>query len=145
MSKRQQIIDELKTMLESIQTTNGYYTDIGKNTTPWRTESFTEDELPGASWRDQNADATMPEKHNVHVHTINIEYTAYCKGDTSPETARMIIEDLHQALGKNPYITKLAIRTVPGKNTIELEQDNKVIARIVITFQIVYVTKPWEI
>lgn len=152
-SKRQQIIDKLKLMFEDIQIKKiiddeeviyGYNTDLGKNVHPWKLDTFADDDLPGAIWKDSDAQAEKPEK-NVHTHTINIEFIAYVTGSTSPEQAREIIEDVHKAIGKNSLFDGLAIRTVPGKNIIEIEQDKKIIGRIIVNFQIIYVTKEWEI
>ncbi|MFA6054035.1 MAG: hypothetical protein WC769_01545 [Thermodesulfovibrionales bacterium] len=147
MSRRQDIVDLINTRLAAITVANGYKTNIGPNITEWKTDDFPEADLPGGTWKDSDVTVAQPEKKNAHEHTIDIVFTGYCKAAAAdvPALARTIIEDVHKAIGVDPLWNAKAIRTLPGKNLIEIEQDNKTIARVTVNFSIVYNTKPWEV
>jgi hypothetical protein len=147
MSKRQDIVGEINTRFAAITVDNGYNTDIGLNLTEWKLDDFPEAELPGGSWKDSEGTAAQSEKKNAHEHTMDIVFSGYCKAaaEDVAELAREIIEDVHKAIGVDAFWNTNAVRTAPGKNLIEIEQDNKTIARVTVYFSIFYVTKPWEI
>jgi hypothetical protein len=147
MSRRQDIVDLINLRFAAITVANEYNTDIGPNITEWKTDDFPEGDLPGGTWKDADVTVSQPEKQNAHEHTIDIIFTGYCKAaaEEVAELAREIIEDVHKAIGVDPLWNAKAIRTVPGKNLIEIEQDNKTIARVTVNFSIIYVTKPWVI
>lgn len=148
-SRRQDICTLINTRFKGILTDNGYNSDIGRNMHAWRMSEFAESELPGATWTDDTADVEKPDK-NMHNHVVDITVTVYCaSGSTTPEAAREIIEDIQNAIGadpqwKNSQGVPLALRSLPGKNTIRMEQDNKTIGQVTVNFRIVYATKEWE-
>lgn len=144
MSKRQQITDKLKTMLQDIKIANGYNSDLGNNVFEWRLFPFQEDNLPAIEYRDIDCEIeSPPARRHDHKLAIDIEIIT-ASGSTTPETIRKMIEDVHKAIGKNAFFDKLAIKTGPVSNSIQMEQDNKIIAGALLKFSITYATGDWE-
>lgn len=145
MSKRQQITDKLKAMLQDIWQVNGYNTDIGANVQEWRVTPVAEEDLPMLTYSDISHETSVP-LASRHDHTLTIRIEAYITaGATTPATARLILSDILKALGKNRSFDRLIIKAAPASGVIEIEQQNKLIGRVTITLILTYASAEWEV
>jgi hypothetical protein len=149
-TKRQRIMDVLKTLLEDIQQRNGYNTNMGLDCKPWRMIPYDVEDLEAITFRDADADIsrTFPRKLDTHDALIDIEGKIAAGGLTA-EKMRAAIADILNAVSKNPQFivegSYLAIGTVPIHNTILIDQNDRIIGGCKVTIKVTYTTPDWEL
>lgn len=143
-SIRQQIIDAIDTRLKTILVVNGYKTNAGQHVYEWRETPLDESLLPAIVYRDVNCDNSFMAT-GVHFHKMNMEIEVVCAaGTTTPAGAREIIADVVKAIGTDIEWGNLAINTYPGIDEMQVEQNDKKIAGILMRFEIHFRTKEWD-
>lgn len=145
--KRQQIIDYVKTELEKISITNGYYTNIGSNVFEWKANPFESNEIPGLEIRDleENVlDETIKGNYNLHTHVLNVEIKVICSESTPITTVRKMIIDVYKVISQNLSWKDEAIYTYLIGNKIDVDQQGKFIGSATINIQIHYRTTAWS-
>jgi len=144
-TKRQQIIDAVRTRLQSITVTNGYDFNLGNHVLEWRTTMLNDNEMPGIVFRDiQNIKV---ERGPVAYFRwgLNIEINIITQGGTSITDIRKMLGDVYKAIGTDVRWGGLAILTEqPNNDEIQSEQQERKITGVSIRLQIIYDSPLWE-
>jgi hypothetical protein len=146
-TKRQLICTALDTGLKTILVANGYNTNLGANVFEWRTAPFELTDLPGVIWRDISEDDSNATTGTIgyHNHDLKIELKiSAASGSVTPAEIRKLLADVQRMIGVDPTWGKLALRTSPVSNEIDVEQAEKIIGGITIAIVITYQTKKWN-
>lgn len=146
-SKRQLICQKIDARFKTILISNGYNTDLGKNVFEWRDNPIDENELPSLTWRDvseddSNASAGTIGYHN-HVMTMELK-VATAKGTTTAKEIRALLADIIKAVGVDQTWGRLATRTDPVSNEMQVEEVETIIGGVTITLNITYQTMKWN-
>lgn len=121
-SKRQQIVNAIKTRLQGITVANGYQTDLGNAVYEWRLTPYQSTELPCADVRDttESVEATV----EVHIHKTTMEVKVLGSTGSLPADIRKRLADVVKAVGTDLTWGGLAEDTVAaGQDLIEAEID----------------------
>lgn len=146
-SKRQLICNAFDARLKTILTTNGYNTDLGLNVFEWRDTPFELNELPAINWRDLLEDDSNATAGTIgyHNHGVTFELKVVtAKGSTTAKEVRAILADLIAAVAVDQTWDKLALRTDPVKNEMEVEEAERIVGGMTVTLNIIYQTKKWN-
>lgn len=164
-SIREQIMQLVKARFETIQTANGYETDLGSNVFLWRDlnlQPFAESELPACNIRDYREEHEPKISGRAdHHHTLFVEcelatgVTAAGGSIDGDKRVRKIISDVIKSIGTttngetgnywtNAAGTKLAFNTLPEENQMGVAQQGKTIATAFYRFKIEYRTQRWN-
>lgn len=138
---KQQLFDKVVTRFQGILKSSGYKSDLGLHVFPWRATPYGEDELPALAVRDPKVETTVVEGHR-HMMTIEVEITT--SGSTSAYDMRLMIADLHKAIGTDIFWGNLALNTHPGQEEMQIEQHDQTIGGAKITFFIEFRTVEWN-
>lgn len=145
----QDIIDEWKTLLQTIKTANGYETNLGNNVFEWRPTALEENELPGLVFRDKPGKIAWL-SIGKHRNEINVEVEVKVSGSTTPATLRKCIADLIKCVGteanKAGAVLNNLAEDIQHGDAPELETDhaNKYFGSLVMKFTIIFLTDPWN-
>lgn len=151
-SIRQKIVDAVETRFQGILTSGGYETNLGNNVFVWRDTQkvpLTSDELPALVLFDKQCEGTedgqVLNRHHFRLTMIADIFTDSSTGDTF---VRKAIADLHKAIGVDEQWTvstvKLAIRTKPVMDQIDIEQQEEIISAARFAFVIEFRTNRWD-
>ena len=141
---RQTIVDNLKTLLQTITVANGYYTALGSNVYLFRAIPMQADELPAVVIFDKSNEIDsegMNGSYNIWSHTLKVTLQIVCAGSTVDTTVRKLITDIYKALGSDNTLTETCTLIDAVSDTIEIEQESKLIAGASIELNIKYRTK----
>jgi hypothetical protein len=146
MSKRQLIVDAVKTRMLTILTANGYATDIGADQTEWHLTAKPPDELPSHEVRDEVEEANV-EKPNSGLYERRLEITVIAElleEAAGATRARLALADIIKAVGTDTKWGGLAKFTLPLEERITVAEEGQRISGVTVTFVVVYFRKPWE-
>ena len=144
-TKRQQIIDAVRTRLQSITVTNGYDFNLGNHVLEWRTTILNENEIPGIVFRDVQNIKIEGGPVAYFRWGLNIEIEVITQGGTSVTDIRKMLGDVYKAIGTDPKWGGLAILTEqPNNDEIQSEQQERKITGASIRLQIIYDSPLWE-
>jgi len=146
-SIRQLIVNAVDTRLKGILTAAGYETNLGQHIFWWRTNDFSEDELPAANCRDTDCDDSNATIGVIgyHQHALKMEVDLIeADGASTPSSIRKLIADLQKAIGVDTTWGKLAERTNPINSPINIDQADKTIGSATVTFTIDFKTRKWD-
>lgn len=146
MSKRQQIVDAIKTRLQGILTVNGYNSNLGSNVFEWRTQTISASSLPALAFRDISANRVEDGPIGIFRWSLNMELEIVAEsGSSTPAEIRKMIADAYKVIGVDPKWGDLAQFTAqPESDEMQFEQSEKIIGGASIKFSIVYDTPKWE-
>lgn len=145
-SLRQQLLDAVKTRLETITTGNGYQTSLGSKVYLCRPIAPQDSELPQVVIWDL-AEETEQRQAGVWQNSLVIELHVFQSGATmaNGDFARSAVDDLHKALGTDVRWSNLALDTRPRSNRYEIDQETrKLTGTIVLEFEILYRCAAWD-
>jgi hypothetical protein len=152
MSKRQDIIDAVKTRLGTIKVTGGYYSNLGNNIYEWRdTDSspIPVGNLPAINLKDSDVDI-YTEVIGKWNHYMTLGFEIYCTHLTDVATEiRKLIADVLKAIGTDPKWGGLAdytdFETTQGQKhlNIRIETNEKNVARATFRLVTLYNTNYW--
>jgi hypothetical protein len=149
-SLRQQIVDAVIDRMSSIQTVNGYLTDIGANVYDWRTQ-FHEEELPAVSVCDLTADTITPDGASNPqrvAHSLPLQIRIYAVRDESPSNIRAMIADVITAIGRDDRWhvggIGLAMTTRRVRDGFLIPQDSFEVIGGVVEVEVIYLTAKWN-
>ena len=142
--KRQLIIDNLKSLLSEVKTSNGYETNVGDNVISSHAFDFEDVELPlvniiedpeGADVVDKSADIWLHDcPFRVDVITLaGIEYVRKCVND--------ILIAINNDIGLGDTCVDIEV----GNIAISLTELEKTYSIATIVLRIKYITKQWRI
>ena len=144
---RQTIVNNLKTLLQTITIANGYYTALGSNVYLFRTIPMQADELPAVVIFDkgENIDTEgITGSVNIWNRVLNVTLQVVCAGSTVDTTVRKLITDIYKALGTDTTLTSTCIDVITTGNQIEIEQESKLIAGASLDIIISYRTNKYN-
>ena len=142
-SRRQQIIDKIKTLLATVTIANGYKTNVGSNVFEWKSIAFQDTEIPGIDVRDPSEEVET--RGSNHFYTLTIEIEAKVSASTTTNEAREVLADIQTLMGKNLTLDNLAHLVKPIQNElIEFEKTNKKFGSVLIRLEIEYATKAFQ-
>lgn len=145
-SKRQQIIDEIRSRATTILTRNGYSFDAGNNVKEWQTTPLSQQELPAILIRDEieETDAVNPNS-GLYDRKLRIQIDlVLAEKDQSATNARKALTDLITFVGKDPKWNSLARRSMPNADSIAVDEEGQRVSGAKIEFTVEYGRKPWE-
>ncbi len=142
-SRRQRIVDRIKVLLATINTSNGFRTCVGDNLFEWKTFDFQDTELPGIDVRDTSE--TVNVVGGRHFYTLLIEIEAKVSASTSTQKGRHVLADIIKLMGQNFNLNNLAHKITPVENELlDFEQGNKKQGTVLIKFEVEYATKAFQ-
>ena len=146
--KQQLVIDNIKTALAAITTTNGYYSNIGTKVTEGKQNPFGENRLDGVDVLDGDDEMMMiTEDEAIEAHTLQVSIKTIAKSPLTPQVARKQIADVRKAMKslKNDAVwLENVTRWVNTKNTFEIEQEGLKIIGTESLFAVEYNTLELE-
>ena len=143
---RQQIMTAIDTAFQAIQVTNGYETDIGLKVFEWKSTAVAQADTPCLIWRDTECALST---ENVAIgqqeHMLTVEAQIIpAPGVTTPVEARKMVADILKAIGVDESWGGLAQHTYNVSNDFEVEQKERILGSILITFQVEFRTARWS-
>ena len=144
-SRRQQIVDAIKTRFTAITVANGYVTNLGNSLDEWRTTPFTEEELPGINLRDEVEPVSYASKLSGSVQRqLNIVADLILKEtDCSATLARAGLADVERAIAVDPTWGGLARLTIMKESRLMTDDKGMWLGGARIAFTIEYYSKPF--
>jgi len=144
-TKRQQIMDAVKTRLQGITVANGYDFNLGSHVFEWRTTTLNDNEIPGIVFRDVQNVKIEGGPVAYFRWGLNIEIDIITQGGTSIADIRKMLGDVYKAIGTDHSWGGLAILTEqPNNDEIQSEQQERKITGVSIRLQIIYDSPLWE-
>jgi hypothetical protein len=142
-SRRQQIIDQIKTLLATVTIANGFKTNLGANVFEWKGIDFQESEIPGVDVRDPSEDVET--KGGRHFYTLTIEIEAKVSASATTDEAREVLADIQTLMGSNQNLGGLAHLVRPVQNELlDFEKMNNKFGSVAMRFEIQYATKAFQ-
>ena len=142
-SRRQQIIDQLKTLLATVTVANGFKTNVGLNVFEWKGIDFQDTEIPGIDIRDPSEDVDT--RGGRHFYTLMIEIEAKVSASATTNEAREVLADIQTLMGSNQNLGGLVHIVKPVQNELlEFEKINKKFGSVLIRFEVEYATKAFQ-
>lgn len=145
MSKDAEIMDALKTRLQTILIANGYQTDAGQKVFVWRATPLGENEVPAIMADDTDISHDDGAIMGMTRHTMTVGLVAVISGTSSLVEARKTRADLKKCLFGFHTMGGLANRLDVLKTAIEMKQFENLIAGATAQVQIEYDTPRGEL
>jgi len=158
VTKRQQIVNELKLRLATIQIANGYQTDIGLNggnpIDDWPTQ-YQEEELEEATRLGvfeitQRKPQDQPRQKGV-MNTMSCQVRIFHKRGTTPAELRTMIGDVEQALiqdwesgDEDPTLGGVVVDMVSDEVGFIVPPDTFQIDGAAVAFDVLFLTNPFS-
>lgn len=145
--KRQDIVDAIRTRLETVTTSGGYHTDLGNNVYVWRRAPFQDHELPAVNILDRE---TILQRESykgslaLATYALKIEIMVIAAGEIPAEDIREMAADIYKAFGSDDTFGGLAIMTNPTGDEMYLEHEGEIVADAVLRFDIIYRTNRYQ-
>ena len=152
---RQDIVDAVKSRMQGILTTGGYYTNVGSHVITGRPRLIGPDgavgspiveasELPCVLIRDPIDTIKNSTLRGKQEHNLDMELEIRCEGGAdTDEDLRKAIADVYAAIGTDPKWSGLATNTMPTSDESAVLQGDKVIGAALIRINIAFITGPW--
>jgi hypothetical protein len=142
-SRRQQIIDQIKTLLATILISNGFKTNVGSNVFEWKSIDFQDTEIPGVDVRDPNEEVET--RGGRHYYTLTIEIEAKVSASSTTNQAREVLADIETLLGSNQNLGGLVHLVRPVQNELlDFEKVNNKFGSVTMRLEVQYATKAFQ-
>jgi hypothetical protein len=142
-SRRQRIVDQIKTLLATVSVVNGFKTEVGSNVFEWKGTDFQETEIPGIDVRDPGEEVAT--KGGNHYYTLTIEIEAKVSASSTTKEGREVLADIQTLLGSNQNLGGLVYIVKPVQNDLlEFEKISKKFGSVLMRFEVEYVTKVFQ-
>jgi hypothetical protein len=144
-SRRQQIINAIKTRFAAITAGDTYATSLGNSLDEWRTTPFEEAELPGINLKDISEPVTYASKNSGSVlRQLNvIADLVFKEADCSATLARAGLADVEKAIAVDPMWGGLAARTLMTESRLMTDENGLWLGGARVAFTVEYFTKPF--
>lgn len=145
--QRELIVNAIKTALDTINTGNGYYTNISGSVYIYRDAVFGAEELPAANIRDTEEvlDETTGGSSSPWLRGLTVEIDLIVQPTTAAiSVLRQAIADVIAALGADETQGGNCLRTVYLGDEINSEQGEKRILFSTLRFRLDYRTNRFE-
>lgn len=135
----------IKTRFTGITVVAGYQTDIGLNVSEWKDNPWAQDIVSGVELRDPECIGAV-DAYPTHTFRLPVKATAFAKAGatTAAEIRDKTLADINKAVGVDPSWGGLAINTEPPTDSIIVEQADKILGGVEVTFVVVFRTKAWD-
>lgn len=155
-SIRQQIIDALKTRLEtiidgvSVTDANGgsytYATDIGLHVQVWRRENLADDEQWFISLRDTKGSKDDAEGSEVgrNLRRLTVVVDLVARDEVAPELIRAAMADVIACIGVDPTLGRVCRWIDIEEDNLDVLQTADLLAGSSITLSVTYKTPLWR-
>lgn len=144
MSQRQNIVNALKSRLQSIMVAGGYSSNLGSNVYEWRVKPLENANMPAIVFRDVR-NSRVDGAIGRFTWALSSEIQIITSGSTAASDIRGMIADVYKAIGTDDKWGGLAITTEqPDSDEIDIEHTEKVYAGALIRLSILYATSKWE-
>lgn len=142
-SRRQRIVDQIKALLMTVTTLNGFKSDIGLSVFEWKSTDFQTTDMPGVDVRDPEEQVAT--RGSNHIYTLTIEIEAKVSASTSTNQAREVLADIQTLMGSNQNLGGLAHLVKPVDNELlAFEKGNNKLGSVLIRFEVEYATKAFQ-
>ncbi len=142
-SRRQQIIDQIKTLLATITVANGYKTNTGSNVFEWKSMDFQDTEIPGIDVRDPSEEVET--RGGRHFYTLSIEIEAKVSASSTTNQAREVLADIETLFGSNQNLGGLVHLVRPVQNELlDFEKVNNKFGSVTMRLEVQYATKAFQ-
>lgn len=141
-SKRQQIIDALKTRLQTVTVANGYATGAGASVFVWRKTAVTAAEAPCLLVQDGGLVREYAAIIGLVKNTLTCDILAVVVDNKSatPALARSLEGDLIKCLAGWETAGGLASSVLVTRSTPTMEQHEQLVGMVLVTVEIIYTT-----
>jgi len=140
---RQTIITAFDTRMKTIKVAAGYVTDLGNKVYEWLQAPFQDDEAISLIYRDRNT--PIERTVGCDINTLAMEVVVVIPSAATMEEVRKAVADVIKCVGVDVTWSGLAQDTSPiTEDTVEFEHQNRKIAGILLTFNIMYTTAPFD-
>lgn len=140
MSKRQNIVDDLIELLETITISNDYETDIGSSVHDFKVH-FQEDDLPAMSVCDLVADVRFVNGNKDapgQQKELNLQLRIFAARETKITELRKMITDVNKALGTDKRLGDSVLWINPLKEGIIADEETFEVAGAAVELEIAY-------
>ncbi|MDW8003051.1 MAG: hypothetical protein RMJ39_10410 [Deltaproteobacteria bacterium] len=141
MTKREEIVEALKSLIEGIRKKEGYETDIGKNVEVWRSEPFLPSELPCVNIMDYAS--YVEEVGDFHNVTLSFAIDVVFANEPMA-VLRSAISDLKKAIFGDETLGGLAISTRYLGDEVEISQKEDKISVLHARVSVLYRVERWR-
>jgi hypothetical protein len=146
--KKEQIVQAVKTRLETITTANGYHTNLGNNIYEWKQNPHADTNTLSAVIRDtecEEVNVLDQAASGIHTKILTMEIEIIAASGTPAQDLRKAEADVNKAIGTDTTFGGLAVDTEPV-NSIPLypNQNEKRIAGLQRTVEITFRTTAWQ-
>lgn len=138
-TKRELIVEQVKSRFSGIRTTNGYRTNVGQNVFNWKTQPWDETELPGCNIRDLREDQEL-QVNTKHHRTLQLSVDIAVAGTNAATDIRNAIGDVEQCIGLDRRFGTLVFNTNLRSDQMDVLQDDFILGVAEVTFDIQYRT-----
>lgn len=137
---RQTIVDEAIKQMKNISSSNGFYSEAGKNVFEWLEKPLDKDEYPAIIVRDPSDN--IADQNNVFSHSLKIEIDIAVVGKNAPWNMREVTSDVIKAF-KGVEDTLNFSCTCKGNDFIA-EQKESLYGGVRVEFAVEYQSMKWE-
>ncbi len=134
---RQQIIDEISSLLSRITIVNGFHSDLGEVLSYWQ-------DYPNQYGTNilvyQDTEESASEQGEDWVNTLQVEIEGRVSDSIEPVK---ILEDIYSAIGHDPTLGGKCIKILPPSNQVLVETEGRVVSRAIVILGILYRTPRW--
>lgn len=128
MSRDAEIMDVLKTRLQTILISGGYQTNIGQKVYIWRTSPLGSADVPALLISDQEIEHDTATVMGMSRNSMTVEAVIVLSGASSLSDARKARADLKKCISGFDTAGGLANRMLIAKSAIEMKQFEDLVA-----------------
>lgn len=138
---RQIIVDEIVKQMKEISSSNGFYSEAGKNVFEWLEKPLDKDELPGIIIRDVSDSATDNNTISEHILKIEVDI-AVAAGKLTTWKMREVTSDVIKAFSKVEEALNFQCKF--NGSEFLLEQKDTTYGGVRVEFDVLYQSRKWE-
>ena len=145
---RQIVVDKLKTVLQTVRKSAGYYTDLGAKVESWRLKSYFKNTAAAINIKDRSDVSDLDaEDESLETHSLNVELELLFKAAVSDEEARKGIADVKKAvatLEADATWNGLVDRVRPDGDEMDVAEDEDRIAGVTVKLVVEFLTQAFQ-
>lgn len=156
--KRRQILEAVKTRLQTISVAGGYHTGVGSNVFIWKSDPFQQHQLPalniirGANTVEDEFLRSTASGDNISQYILSVGIDIICQpGSVVHDDMEDIISDVYKAIGVDPTWGGLALQTWAVDDEVSVQKHSgegssfdKIVGGGTINIRIQYRTSKWQ-
>lgn len=146
MTKRQDIVDRLISLFETILISNGYQTDIGANVHDFETH-FQDEDLPALSVCDLVADiefVNAQKEAPAQQKNLNLQLKIFTGQETKVTNLRLMLADINKCLGTDKRLGESVLWINPTREGIISDDQTFEIAGAAIELEVAYLINSFD-